>query len=468
MSVTKPVAALVLIGLGGCVNVPTSETVANAQASLPAAWRSAADEPGADLQTWWDGFADPTLRSLIERALEQNYDLKGAAERARRAQALIRVARSALYPDLNLTAAASRQRSNMPPPAGTSNDAALGTSGSWTIDIFGANQLAALAATAEAEASEEARRDFEVALTANVATVYAELRGLQTQRAILDANIAVRADTLHLTRVRYDAGLATDLDVARAETQLQRLEAEIPEVRRRIDNAVGALAILTGTMPEAVDPSLLVAAPIPGGDPALPQQAPAALLERRPDLREAARRIDAAAAHLGSARADLLPKFTLGFAAYSDRLTFRDMPDVTDGLFQVGLGTFWPLFNAGRIRANIVAADASLRETEHAFDQALLNALQDVETSYTNIQAQRERRALLSDAVESGRRSSRLAQDLYQAGTTDFLSVLDAQTQVFESERALAATQTEAAISAVDLYRSLGGGWRADAATASP
>ena len=182
---------------------------------------------------------------------------------------------------------------------------------------------------------------------------------------------------------------------------------------------------------------------------------------------QAARGIDAAAANLGSAQADLLPKFTLSFAGSVDRLDFGGLPTVTDNLFNVGLGIFWPLFNAGRIHANITAQDAALRQAEYAFDQALLNALQDVESAYTDVRAQRQRSALLGLAVESAQRSAKLAQDLYNAGQTDFLSVLDTHTQLLDTQRDLAQAQTDAAVSAVSLYRALGGAWRNSVATAS-
>jgi NodT family efflux transporter outer membrane factor (OMF) lipoprotein len=409
---------------------------------------------------WWDAFSDDTLRMLIERALAANYDLKAAVERSRRAEALIGVARAELFPDLNAAASVQQQRTNVPPPVGDVSDSAAGLGGSWTIDAFGANHLAVLAATAQASAAEESRRDFEVALTASVGTLYVQLRGLQRELEILEDNVSTRADTLSLIGARYRAGLATDLDVARAETQLRQAEAGVPEVRRQIDNVIGALSVLVGEQPEAPLPALLAIAPILGAGPELPKQAPGELLERRPDLRAAARRIDAAAAQVGVARAERLPKFALSFAGLSDRLEFRDLPAVTDGLFHVGLGTVWPLFNGGRIRSNISAADADLRSAEYAFDQALLDALQDVETAYTDVRSHRERRDVLTGAVESARRSSELAQQLYAAGTADFFSVLDAHTQVLDSERDLARAQTAAAVSSVALYRALGGGWR--------
>jgi NodT family efflux transporter outer membrane factor (OMF) lipoprotein len=462
MILEKPLLFVVAATLSACVSVPRSDAVVVGASELPAAWHASAGhtDEGADLAAWWNGFTDPQLRALIDRALAHNYDLKAAVERSRQAQALITVTRASLYPDLNVAGSASRQKSHVPPPAGMATDAGIGIGGSWTVDVFGGNQLAALAATARAAATDEARRDFEVSLTASVATTYMQLRGLQRQLEILDGNIAARADTLHLTQVRYEAGLATDLDVARAETQLRQVQASLPDVQRWIDNDLGLLAILTGDPPESFDKALAATAALRLGSPTLPKQAPAVLLERRPDLREAARSIDAASASLGSAKADLLPKFTLSFGDSTDHLAYRGLPGVTDNLFNVGVGVFWPLFNAGRIHANITAQNAGLKHAEYAFDQALLNALQDVESAYTNVRAQRERSARLALAVDSAQRSSHLAQDLYDAGRADFLSVLDAHTQVFDSERELTQAQTDVAVSAVSLYRALGGGWR--------
>lgn len=165
-----------------------------------------------------------------------------------------------------------------------------------------------------------------------------------------------------------------------------------------------------------------------------------------------------APASLGAAKAELLPKFTLSFSGSIDRLAYRGLPPVTDHLFNIGLGIFWPLFNAGRIHANIAAHDAALREAEYAFDQALLNALQDVESAYTDVRAQRERGARLTRAVDSAQRSSTLAQALYEAGEADFLSVLDAHTQLLDTQRDLVQAQTDAAVSAVSLT------WRSAAA----
>src|SRR4030095_2794888 len=185
-------AVVVLAALSGCVSVPKHVTVSAAAARLSDTWRNAFADVSTDIEAWWNGFADAQLRALIDKALTYNYDLKAAVERTLQAQALITVARAGLYPDVGATSNASRERTHLPPPVGTNEDSAVGVSGIWNIDIFGGNQLAALAATAQAAATDEARRDFEVALTANVATSYMQLRGLQSQLDILTRNIAAR------------------------------------------------------------------------------------------------------------------------------------------------------------------------------------------------------------------------------------------------------------------------------------
>jgi NodT family efflux transporter outer membrane factor (OMF) lipoprotein len=451
--------------LCGCAGMPNNKVMTAAPSILPSSWRSAGNGLTTDLTAWWEGVSDASLQALINKALERNYDLRAAIERSRQAEALVVVARSHLFPDIAANASGTRQRTDIPPPVGSVTDSQIGIGGSWVIDIFGGNQLTTLAATAQASASVEARRDFEVTLIATISTIYVQFRGLQNQLAILDDTITSRSDTVHLTEVRYRAGLATDLDVTRAETQLHVIEATVPDVQRRIEEDLGALAILTGDRPESIDQSLLARAPIPLMSSVLPARAPAELLVRRPDLRAAARRVDAAAANLGAAKTDLLPKFTLSFGQSIDRLEFRSLPPMTDNLFNIGFGVFWPLFNAGRIHANITAQDAVLRQAEYSFDQTLLNALQDVESAYVDVRAQRERSARLSLALESAHRSSSLAEELYKAGEADFLSVLDAHTQAYDTERDLNQARTDAAVSAVFLYRALGGGWRESTAS---
>jgi NodT family efflux transporter outer membrane factor (OMF) lipoprotein len=459
-----------LLALSACATLPPNHTVSATTASLPREWRGSPVNSTAhsDVAGWWNGFADPQLRSLIEAGLAHNYHLRAAIERVREARGSRMVARSALFPNVNVEALAAKERAHFPPPVYTAREAAAGLGGSWTIDVFGDNQLAALAAVAQAQASLEARRDFEVALSAQIATVYMSLRGAQRERVILAENIGVRADTLQLTQARYQAGLATDLDVARAQTQLEQAQALLPDVQRQIDNDLGTLAILIGNPPESIDASLLAGDAPPPPPPPVPVLAPALLLERRPDIRKAVRQIDTAAAELGSARADRLPKFTLSFSRTRDRLALGRAPAVTDNLFNLGLGVFWPLFDAGRIRADIEAHGAALRESEYSFDQALLNALQDVETAYTNVRELKERTGRLAAAVDSARRASTLAQSLYEADEADFLSVLDAHRELLDSERDSVGAQTDLAVNAVILYRALGGGRQESESAAAP
>ena len=456
--------------LVGCATTSRQDAVSDLIPPLQPRWHNVPAQSPEGLEEvplWWERFADPQMQALIRRASEHNYDLKAAAERVRRAQALVTISRSAWFPQIDGIANAARQRTHTPPPVGHQTNLNAGFSGSWEVDIFGANQLATAATVAEAQATAEARRDFAVGLTAAVASAYVDLRGLERQRIVFEQNATARADTLHLTQARYRAGLATDLDVAQAEAQWLQVEALLPDVDRQINNELGELAILTGSTPEEIDQDLLQAAPIPVAPPILPLTTPASLLERRPDLRRARREVESAAANLGVARADRFPNITLVFASSVDQLKFRRVPTVTDSLYEIGAGVFWPLFDAGRIRANIIAKDAALRESADVFVQALLRALQDVESAYTDVRGQRRRSDQLQAAVAAARRSLDLANSLYSAGEADFLAVLDAQTQLLAEEQDLVVADTNASLACVSLYRALGGGWDVSEPTAA-
>lgn len=470
MKMSSLLSLLSALALSACVSLPSDDVTRTAALRTPSAWKSIPDTSAAysDVPTWWTHFSDTTLNSLIGRAIADNYDLKAAEERVRQAQAHIVETDSRRFPDLNLVGDLSRVRTHVPPPGGIVDDAGIGVAGSWDIDVFGADQLQTLAAQAQAQASIESRRDFAVALAASVGVTYVNLRGLQRQFAILKENAVARSSTVELTRARYTAGLATDLDVARAEVQLEQVEALLPDTERRIHNAMGELAVLTGTAPESADGIRLADGPMPPALPDLPRLEPASLLERRPDLRRAARDVDVAAANLGTAKDELLPKFTLSFGASRDRAAFQGAPAVTDGIFNIGVGIFWPLFNSGRIRADIAAQGSALRQAEDEFNQTLLVALQDVESSYTDVQAYRQRCAELQTAVDAAQRSLQLANELYAAGELDFLAVLDAQTQLLDAQRDLIAAQTNASLASVSLYRALGGGWDTYEPAAAP
>jgi multidrug efflux system outer membrane protein len=415
----------------------------------------------ADLAEWWKQFHDPELDSLIDRAIRGNIDLRVAAARVTQARALERAQRASLFPTLSLAGAFGRNRNLIPiAPTYETNNVQTALDASWEADLFGANRKAVSASAADTRSAEEARRDSLVTVTGEVARTYAELRGIDRRLAITRATIATQSDTLHLTQVRAEAGLATELDVAQQQTQLSTTQAAEPALEAARTQTVQRLAVLLGLQPEA----LLDELKAPGELPAVPQVIaaglPSDLLARRPDVRKAQVEIVAAAARLGAARTDSFPKFTITGLSGRQGNSFSGISLGAGNFFSVGPAISLPIFTGGRIRANIAANDARLQEARAHYEGAMLTALEDVENALSRYAREEERRTKLATAADASRTAVDLARELYSRGLADFLSVLDAQRQQYAAEDELAQSQTAIVTNVVALYKALGGGWK--------
>ena len=296
--------------------------VAATAATLPADFRQAGpgvSHDSADLTAWWKQLHDAELDSLIDRAVRNNIELRVAAARVSQARALERVQRSSLFPVLSLSTAFDRIRGgfaqgnihvdtsrgapSLISPFETNNFQA-GLDASWEADLFGANRKAVSASAADARSAEEARRDTLVTVTGEVARAYAELRGIDRRLAITRATIQTQGDTLHLTQVRAEAGLATELDVAQQTTQLSTTQAAEPALLAQRVQTVQRLAVLLGQEPDALLDELQAPAGLPTVPKVIGAGLPSDLLARRPDVRRAQSDIVAAAARVGAARAE--------------------------------------------------------------------------------------------------------------------------------------------------------------------
>jgi NodT family efflux transporter outer membrane factor (OMF) lipoprotein len=435
-----------------------------AAATVPEGFRQQA--PGitrdpADLAEWWKQLHDPELDSLIERALRGNIDLRIAATRVTQARALEKAQRASLFPTLSLAGAFGRNRNLIPiAPTYETNQLQTALDASWEADFFGANRKAVSASTADTRSAEEARRDSLVTVTGEVARAYAELRGLDRRLAITRATIATQSDTLHLTQVRTEAGLATELDVAQQTTQLSTTEAAEPALEAARTQTVQRLAVLLGLQPEALLDELKTPGELPATPPVINAGLPSDLLARRPDVRRAQAEIVAAAARLGAAKTDLFPKFTITGLSGRQGTSFSGISLGAGNFFSVGPAISLPIFTGGRIRANIAANDARLQEAQARYEQAMLTALEDVENALSGYRREEERRAKLAAAVDASRTAVEMSRELYSRGLADFLSVLDAQRQQYSAEDSLAQSQTAIVTNVVALYKALGGGWR--------
>jgi NodT family efflux transporter outer membrane factor (OMF) lipoprotein len=465
------VAALISTLLSGCALTPISHKV---EVPTPAQWQNS---PVGDTMSdrayvahWWKKFQDPLLDELILRALGANHDLEIAAARVREARALVTVAQSVLFPTIDANVNGGRQKRierviPIPGPQGVDlvvprADAVSGElSLAWEIDVFGGNRLEAQAAAAKALGAEEGRRAVQVGLLAQVATSYLELRGAQRQTAILRENIGVQRERLRLIDAFFRAGLTTELDIARQQTLLRTTEGTLPVLNHLTALLIHRLGVLLGEPPHTLETQLGKAAPLPSALPNLPGLLPSDLLQQRPDLRRAQAEVTAAAASLGAARADLFPKFFISLSGGIGALSLGGLPSLAEGIYALGAGLTAPIFNAGRIRANITASDARLAQVAASYEQAFLTSLEEVENAYVAYTSARQRREDLRQAVDAARRAYRVAEAFYRRSVTDFLSVLDAQRAKLSAEDEQAKAETAVTVAMVTLYRAFGGGW---------
>jgi len=428
-------------------------------------------ESGSSLARWWTEFQDPTLDRLVKDAVEGNLDLKIAAARIKEARAARGIAASAGLPQVGVEAAYARtQRSEAAPPfnsVGASsafgpreqNAFEAGFDASWEIDVFGGVRRDKQAALADVQAAEEGRREVLVTLLADVGRSYLELRGTQQQLRILEETVASERDTLDLAKARLEAGLGTELDVARAEGLLRANEAERPVLERQARQAIYRLGVLLGKEPGALAKELETPAEIPPVPPEVPLTLPSELLSRRPDLKRAERELAAATARVGVARADLFPRFSI-LGSFGRRS--EDAADLTKGASQfwnVIPAVRWPIFSGGRIRANIRVQDARQEQALLQYEKDILTALEEVENALSAHARDRARQDSLRAAVAANRRALDLATDRYTSGLESFLSVLDAERSVYAAEDQLVRSEKNTAVTLIAVYKALGGGW---------
>jgi len=446
--------------------------------SVPASWNEAQqsdfDTGPAPLKDWWTEFNDPLLNTLVERAVQLNLDIRLAEARIRESRALRAVTAADAWPGLDAAGSYRRSRSSENAfVSGGDGDAFLGGNGagdlfragfdaSWEVDIFGGVRRRVEAADANIAASVEERRSALVTLLGDVARNYIEVRGFQRRLAVARSNLRAQQETLELTRVRFEAGLSSDFEVAQAEGQVNTTAAQIPAFESALKGSVHRLDVLLGQQPGALWAELSSEAPVP----ALPPQAhvgmPAELLRRRPDIRRAERVLASTTAQVGAATADLYPRFSLIGAFGFQSISASDLISAPSRFWSIGPRIFWPVFDAGRIRANIAVRNAQQEQALTLYEKTVLTAFEDVENSLVNYAKEQTRYRALMDAVAANRRAVQMANELYTRGLVDFLNVLETQRSLYASESELAQSETVMASNLVALYKALGGGWETD------
>lgn len=437
----------------------------------PAATPGAFVTPGADasatgdITTWWTKFKEPKLDGLIERALEANQDLRIAISRVDEAKAARAIARADFFPQVTAGAGATRSKvsetvNGVPGVSITpTNLFNLNLDASWEVDVFGGTRRNVEAATADLQAAAENARDVQIGLISEVASAYLELRGYQARKSVAERNLKSQKDTLELTRTRQTVGVSNDLDVARAEAQTEATAASIPVYESALRKSIYRLGVLLGGPPGSVVDDLIGYKGQPVAPPAVPVGLPSDLLRRRPDIRRSERELAAATARIGVAVADLYPKFSITASAGQSALETGQLFNGHSGFWSLGPSLNWPIFTAGKIRANISVQNARQEQAAATYEKTVYSAMEDVEGSLISFGQEQKRYASLTKAVSATRRASALANDRYKAGLEDFLTVLEADRQLLAAEDAQVTSQTQVSLNLVRLYKSLGGGW---------
>ena len=420
---------------------------------IPSQTASYADLP------WWEVFQDPKLQELIRTALKQNYDLQIATERINEARAQLAITRSSLFPQVSgNTNFSGGKESNF---QSRYNFLLLSADAAFQLDLFGKLRRATEAARAQLLATQDAQQTVILTLVSDVASDYFSLLQLDLQLQITHDTVKTQEDSVKLTNFRLQHGVATRLDVLQAQQVLDTANAQIPDLERQIAQEENAISILLGNYPQAVPRGQpLVEQPLP---PEVPPGMPSALLERRPDIREAEQILIAANAEIGVAKAQFFPQISLtgsGGGAFGRSSAFSGLMASQLGIWSYGANISQPIFTGGALRGNLKAAKSEHEQALLAYREAIQHAFGDVSDALIGYQKLHEVRVRQENTVTDLQESVRLSDMRYTGGTTTYLEVLDGQRSLFEAELTLAQARGNEYQSLVQLYRSLGGGWK--------
>jgi multidrug efflux system outer membrane protein len=459
-------ALVITLLAGGCTLGPNYKRPVVA---VPAAHRGAEGASGspaslADLR-WFELFDDDTLTQLVNAALRENFEIRIAAERVLQARAAYGITRSEQFPSVGASAdlvasRASQRGASRAIPEGADTSVSYTQAGftlGWEIDVWGRLRRLSEASRAQYLATEEARHGVITTLVADVSETYLGLRALDHELQIARRTRDVATDSLRLVDARRTGGVASGLDLRQAEQLLYTASREIASLEREIAQTENALSLLLGRAPGEVPrgrPLEALATP-----PSVPAGLPSALLERRPDIRQAEQELIAANAQIGAAKAEYFPRISLtGFLGAQSR-ALSSLLTGPATLATGAAGATAPIFDAGRTRANVHLAEAVQRELVVNYQRAIYAAFRDVADALAEHSKTTEQRAEQERLVQALNESVRLATQRYQGGLDSYLPVLDAQRNLFQGELDLARLRQRELASIVQLYRALGGGW---------
>ena len=477
--VGRVVAAVSAVALSSCTVGPEFESPAN---TLPPQWRAPPAQVSAndvDVE-WWKKLNDASLNELVARALESNADVKIAALRVAQSRTQLSGASGARWPVLNVSGLYDRQRQSengvstrvidliVPPPQRDPIIEVLsepfdvyqaGFDAAWELDLWGRVRRSVESADASLQASSEDLHAAQLSLIAEVVRAYLQLRGVQEQLRITNADVMASADLVELTTYRVKGGIADELDLSTQRTRLSDTRASVPVLQQRQAEILSALALLLNVEPGALDAQL-------GSAPRtfeLPQSIagglPSEVARRRPDIRRAEARLHAATAEIGVAVADLYPRITLTGDFVLQSLRSSDFTDWGSRQWSIGPSISLPIFDGSRRRTVVEIRELQQQEAAVSYQRTVLNAWHEIENALSAYAAERKRNEELAAAFASSRDAYEIAHVRYDHGLVSYLVELDAHRTQLQVERAYSESTTQVGTQLVAIYKALGGGW---------
>ena len=467
-------AAFIALLLAGCTVGPDYR---EPPVSVPPAYTEASSSRRVELASWWRGFNDTQLNSLVEQALRQNLDIELATARIREARAVERSTGASGQPQVAAEASVTRQRISenaipVPPGAGGGGGTSFGLPGtefttfragfdaSWELDLFGRNRRERQGARARTEASIWNKRDAEVMVAAEVASSYLRLRTFQERIANAEAELARLQRFEQVIAARTRGGLVTGQDLEQQRSERAAAAAAIPALEAQAKAEIHALGVLTGQTPDALASQLAASkASLAPAPPSVPPGLPSDLLRRRPDIRAAERELAASTADSGVAVADLYPRISLTAAPALVSTALGSLLEWGSRSFSAGAAIDWPIFDGGRRRANVEIRNARQEQALTTYRKSVLAGLQDVEDALARVDGDRKQIARLDEALGTAKRAEEIARTRYRGGLVILSDVLIAEARRIQLEEQLIETRGAEARDTVALVKALGGGW---------
>lgn len=425
-------------------------------------WKVAQPRDDASRGKWWEIFRDPQLNALVDKIDISNQNVRIAEAQFRQARALVQSARARLLP--SVSGAVSVTRSRSPRAAGATTNYELSIDAAWEADVWGRVRRTVEASAAGAQASAADLEAVRLSAQAELVQNYFQLRALDVQGGLLDDTVAAFEKSLQLTKNRYAVGVAGKVDVVQAETQLKSTQAQAIDVGVQRAQLEHAIALLIGKAPAEFS---IARAPLTVVMPSLPPGLPSELLERRPDIAAAERRVAAANAQIGVAQSAFFPSLTLSGSGGFQGSTFANWLTLPNRLWAVGPAIAQAIFDAGLRRALTDQAIAVYDANVAAYRQTVLAGFQEVEDNLAALRILEQEAKVQDEAVQAARESLILTINQYKAGTISYLNVVTVQTTQLNNERTAVGILGRRLTAAVVLVKALGGGWHAPAPSAT-